>query len=690
MPGTGAEMKSMRQRKTWFVLVVLVLLLAACKGESPTAPQPGTGVPPGGGGTPPVTTVDLQLTASTATPLVDSSVTITATATQNGQPVPNGTAVEFSATGGGFNGTTATSIVRTTTNGSATVTLSSSVAGAITVRAIVGNASRTVTVTFSTRPPTDTPPTTAPTIVSVTPAIGNPAGGQTIRITGTNFAEPVRVLFDTGGAVPVEGFVVSVTPTLIEVITPGVNLGAGQEIVSDVIVITRSGTANEQRAEAEDLFTFRAERLTPNIGTVTPNSGTTVGGTRVTIFGDGFQAPVQVLFGFAEARVINVDFGQIVVETPAGRDTSPGGSGVVTGPVPVTVRNINSQTEDIADDAFRYVAAMDITTFRPISGPSTGGTLLTIDGVGFVAPVDVTIAGVRATVLEVTGSRIVARTAPLPIACASLVGPIQVTNVNNGDLEIYGDDTDEQGYIYIGVSPFITSVTGPPGGITPGSSIGVTVRDPGVGPFGSADIRFTIAGRTIIPSPSTITQGAGTTSFSVAVPTTGFTFPTVACTTTGGLPGTQFGPVETSLLFTNVTTECNNTATITVQPPSPNACLTGPRPTVTDPAGGCATPGTASVTGVGFPSTTQDTITIANATEAQPLTISGVTITGANASEFSISPTAVPTIGAGGSQAFVLSFTPTTAGVKNATVTFSTNSTTTPTLAVCVQANAAP
>lgn len=685
-------MKFNTQRNTWILLLLVLLVFGACKAESPTAPPPSSGNPPPVTGTqPPVTNVELNLSVSSTTPLVDSTVTVTATVTQNGQPVPNGTAVEFFTTVGGFNNTTVQSIVRTTTNGVATVLLSSSTSGPATVRATAGNATRTVNVTFGTRPPVEPPVSTTPSISSVTPSIGSPAGGQTVRITGTNFVGPVRVLFDIGGAVPVEGFVVSSTDTTIDVITPGVNLGAGQQLVADVIVFTRANTANEQRVEVEDLFTFRNEQLQPRFGTASPNSGPVTGGTRVTIFGDGFQAPVQVLFGFAEARVINVDFNQILVEAPASRDTSSNGSGFVTGPIPVTIRNINSQLAVTVADAFRYVSAMDITTFRPITGPSTGGTVVTIDGVGFVAPVDVTIAGVRAQVLEVTGTRIVARTAPVPVPCASISGSIQVTNVVDGQLEIYGDDTDEQSFTYIGIAPFISTITTPPGGAQPGSSIGVTVRDPGVGPFGTADIAFELAGRTLIPSPSNINQGSGTTSFTIAVPTTGFSFPTVACTTGGGLAGTQLGPLDAALVFRNQTTLCQTSGTVTINPPTPNLCLTGPRASVTDPAGGtCAAPGTASLTANGFPTTTQDTITISNAPESAPLTISNVTVTGANASEFTINPTSATNVAAGGNAVFTLNFTPTTAGAKNATVTFTTNSTTSPTITVCVQATAIP
>lgn len=683
-------MKTLRSQKSWFVLLALLLLLGACKGESPTAPPAGGGTtPPGGGGTPPPAGAEVTLTASSTTPLVDSTVTFTATVTINGQPAPNGTAVEFTSTGGGLDGTNATSIIKTTTNGVATVTLTSSVAGPVRVTAVVNNVSRAVDVTFQTRPVVDPPASTAPSITSVSPVIGRPGGGEVIRITGTNFRTPVRVLFDTGTGLPVEAFVVSVTDTVIEVVTPAVNLGAGQQLEADIIVITQAGTANEQRVESEAAFTYRNQQLTPIVATATPNSGPVTGGTRVSIFGEGFQAPVQVLFGAAEARVLTVQFNEILVETPAARDTSDTGSGTVVGPVDITVRNINSQTQAIFGAGFRYVAALDITSIRPTIGPATGGTDVTIDGIGFVAPVDVTIGGVRATVLRVSGTQILARTNPLSSPCEIGGGAVQVTNVVNGDTEIYGDDPTEQGFQYVAVEPLITAVS-PAAGVSPGGTFTVVVRDPGVGPLGSADIRFVINGRTLIPSPSTITTGDGTTTFGVTVPTTGFDFPTVACTTTGGLTGERLGPVELPLQFTNLSTGCANITTVTIQPPTPNPCLSEPRASVTDPAGGtCATPPPASPTGVGFPATTTDQIVISNAAESQPLDITNVTISGANASEFRITPTSATNIAGGGSQTFTLTFDPATDGAKEALVTFTTNSSVTPTLTVCVQATAA-
>lgn len=673
-------MKTMKQRTNWIALFAFVLLFA-CKGESPTAPPPGSGGQNPGPTPQPTGVVNLVITASSTEPAVDGTVTITASVTQDGQPAPNGTAVEFTASGGGLDNTTFRSLIKTTNNGLATVQLTSTTAGPITVTAVVGNVSRSVVVTFRTTAPPDQPQSTAPTISAVSPAIGRPSGGEIIRITGTNFRGPLRVLFNVGQALPVEATIVSSTLTTIDVITPGVNLGAGQQLETSVIVLTQVGTANEQRAELQDAFTFRNEQLTPRFSTASPNSGPVTGGTRVTIFGDGFQAPVQVLFGLAEARVITVDFNQIIVEAPAGRDTSETGSGTVVGPVPITIRNINSQTAVTTAGAFRYVAAMDITNFRPIVGPSTGGTDVVIDGIGFVAPVDVNIAGIRATVLQVTGTRILARTGPLPSSCNTIAGgTVMVTNANNGDHDIHGDQPDEESFTYIPVPALITEVDVPNTGAIPGSEVVVTVRDPGVGILGNADIRFEVAGRTIIPSPNRITNGTGEQEFGVALPMTGFTFPTVSCTVSPGVIGSRLGPVEVPITFTNITTGCIGTSTVLVNPPGANPCVQAPaQAAVTAPASGCATASAVN----GASGSTIITFRNSAAAGSQALNVTAATPTGANAGEFTISPANV-SVAPGGTQSFTVTFSPTAVGTRTANVAFTTNDPANSTMNVCL------
>src|SRR5205085_2362499 len=102
---TGVFMSKYR-RQTWvLVLLALLALFAGCKGESsPTAPPVtggGSGVPTTTGGTP-ATGAAVTLSVSSATPVVGSASTITATVTINGQPAPDGTAVEFSTDIGSF------------------------------------------------------------------------------------------------------------------------------------------------------------------------------------------------------------------------------------------------------------------------------------------------------------------------------------------------------------------------------------------------------------------------------------------------------------------------------------------------------------------------------------------------------------------------------------------------------------
>ncbi|MFP5248068.1 MAG: IPT/TIG domain-containing protein, partial [Thermoanaerobaculia bacterium] len=540
---------------------------------------------------------------SSTTPVVDSTVTITANVTQNGQPVPNGTAVQFTATEGAFDSAGSQSVIKTTTNGIATVALTSSVAQTITVRAVVGNAQQSVNVTFRTTPVVDPPPNTAPTITAVTPSIGTPAGGQRVIISGTNFTAPLRVLFDIGQPLPVEAFIVSSTANSIEVLTPGVNLGAGQQLISDVIVITQFGTANEQRAEREDAFTFRNEQLQPNISTASPNSGPVTGGTRVTIFGDGFQAPVQVLFGAAEARVITVEYSQIIVEAPAGRDTSDDGSGPILGPVDITVRNINSALQDTMGGGFRYVAAIQITAAGPTRGPATGGTRVEIEGNGFVAPVAVTIGTYAAQPIFVSGTKVIAITSAADIeGCADIPGPITVTNIVNGDQAIGPIFT------YDAPEPIIVRVQGP-NPTLPGSTITVTVINAGLFP----QIEIGDTGATITGSSSA--DGGLTTNFTVTVPLT-VDLETEACPS----GGTRQIPTSFDVTFTNPENDCTITVPdgLTVQPQPIGRMFVTPNPLTINATGDDpSTPADEEADGSG-------TFTIVN-TGAANLTITGIT-----------------------------------------------------------------
>ncbi len=677
-------MKVLRGRKILFALLALLVVFAACKGESPTAPTPqgGGGGGTGGGGTPPVGAT-ITLTVSNPNPLTSSTTVVTATVTQGGNPVANGTAVEFGTTLGNWTDTGLPTTIRTTTNGVATATLTSSTAGTAVITAVVNNVSNKINVTFTSTPVTPPPPTTAPTITNMTPSSGKPEGGDIVTLTGTNFRTPVRVLLDLGAGVTREAFVSSVTPTQVQFITPQVNLGAGQTLDAAVSLLNEAGTPNEVKVAAPSAFTFRKAQLTPSITTVSPDSGPITGGTRITIFGSGFEAPVQVSFGaggsFAQMQVISVTFDQIVAITPAARDVNPNGSGTLTGPVDLRIININSGTKVVATGVFRYTPAMQITGVRPLTGTALGGTEVTIDGIGFDPPVDVFIGGVLAQTIRVSGTQILARTSPLANPCGGGSGEIRVVNINNGDFAI-----SKESFKFIGVLPVIIAVN-PSTGITPGSTITVDVQDPGIGPLGSAIIRFTIGGTAVTPTPNVITVGTGVQTFTVVVPTTGFTFPTIACTTAAASAGTQLGPITTNLTFTNVTTSCTATLDgMVVNPPGPNTCLAPPTATSSAPPcpAGVVLPPVAAAGTV----TTSGTFTISNAASARDLTIGVPSVAPGTTNPpttITVSPNTQQTVTAGTGVTYTITVDPSAVGPFTGTITFTTNDPTKSQLQVC-------
>jgi hypothetical protein len=664
-------MQMFRQRKSLLGVAALVLVFAGCKGESPTAPSTSTTPPTTstGGTTPPASGASVTVTVSNASPVVDSTSVVTATVTQNGAPVPNGTAVEFRTNLGTFTEGNAQTVIRTTTNGVATATLTASTVGTATVTATVGSTARSANVTFVARPVVTPPPDTSARITGISPALGRPQGGEVLTITGVNFVAPVRVLFDFGAAGTKEATVISVTPTQIQVLTPGVDLGAGQQLQATIVLINAAGSTSEQRlTSAANAFTFQSTVLTPKVTTVSPASGPIDGGTRVTIFGSGFQAPVQVFFGSAEAQVINTTFDQIVVVSPTARDTTPNAGTTLTGPVDIRIININSATTVTATGVFRYIPKMQITSFSPAFGSALGGTDVRIDGTGFNDPVAVDIAGVRAQVIRVSGTEILARTGALPSPCGTGVGGIIVTNIDNGDS---ATSTSGGGgaFSYVSVNPLITSVVGtstPP--IVPGGTAQVTVLNPGVGQLGTAIVTGTFGDKPIVLSPNQVSTGTGSHTFSFAIPLN-LTFATQACTASG-VPGTQQVAATFPLTFTNSTTGCSNTnpQALTVNPPN-SSCVTQPVAQVAPAAVPCPGPSVASGSSANI------TLTVTNGTPTggQSLNITSAVVAGANAADFSIVPSSAANIAPGSSVPFTVTFTPSATGARTANVTFATN-----------------
>jgi hypothetical protein len=514
----GVDMKTTMIRPGTIALVAALLLIGACTGESPTAPPPGG--PPGDSTTPPgAATIVLEV--SSPTPLVNSTSTITAIVTQGGQPVPNGTAVEFHTTLGTFTESGGASVIRTTTDGRTQVTLTSSAVGDARVSARVGNVVQETTVRFRERPTDPGDPTDPlPVITSVSPQTGPPGGGTVVVLRGQNFEGPVRVLFGTREAV-----VASLTSTELRVIAPAVNLDQGEQTREvPITVIFQAGTASERSVTAPENFRYELEILTPAISFVSPSAGPNEGGTRISIFGSGFQAPVAVFFGESGAAggalinqvqvsVQQVRFNEIVAVTPPALGL---GAELANRQVTMRVVNVNSNTDAVQVNAFRYGPSMRITGLSPTSGSALGGTRVTIFGWGFDDPVSVTIGGISAQPVKVSGTEIEVITGATPDPCAGGGGDIVVTNLEDGGTATSAPAT----FQYIPVIPAIVSIS--PSTANVGSNVSITVLNAPPGP-----VQFEIGG--IARFPTSATAGAGgTTVYTVIVPP-GITFNEEAC-----------------------------------------------------------------------------------------------------------------------------------------------------------------
>ena len=161
----------------------------------------------------------------------------------------------------------------------------------------------------------------------------------------------------------------------------------------------------------------------PTIGSVSPNSGTTIGGTSVTISGTGFANGATVSFGGAAATGVTVSgTASISAVAPAHA------AGLVD--VVVTNPDGNSGT---GNGAYTYVnpqnPAPTITSITPSSGPTAGGTTVTISGSNFVSGASVLFGGTSATNVNVVSSSSISANSPPKSA-----GPVDIVVTNPDQL----------------------------------------------------------------------------------------------------------------------------------------------------------------------------------------------------------------------------------------------------------------
>lgn len=155
---------------------------------------------------------------------------------------------------------------------------------------------------------------------------------------------------------------------------------------------------------------FRSQQspdLSPVVTAVTPAIGKASGGTSVTITGRNFIADgagtIDVRFdGLLATSIVVVNRTTITCVTPAG---------MTVGSVDITVKNAQQTVTGTLFDAFQAYD-ITITAIDPNHGPISGGTVITIYGVGFELGSTVTFDDVAATNVIFIDSQHMKATAP--------------------------------------------------------------------------------------------------------------------------------------------------------------------------------------------------------------------------------------------------------------------------------------
>ncbi len=195
-----------------------------------------------------------------------------------------------------------------------------------------------------------------PTVTGVSPALGAPAGGTSVTITGSSFEGATSVRF---GASAAASFKVN-SATSITAVAPAGTVGT-----VNVTVTTPAGTSP---TVAADQFTYVAP---PTVSGLSASSGSGAGGTPVTIVGSNFDGATVVDFGkYATTHFTVTSPSSITVTSPAG-----------SGAVDVTVTTPGGTSATSKHDRFTYTLAVE--AIAPNTGPAAGGTSVTITGVGF-------------------------------------------------------------------------------------------------------------------------------------------------------------------------------------------------------------------------------------------------------------------------------------------------------------------
>jgi hypothetical protein len=235
----------------------------------------------------------------------------------------------------------------------------------------------------------------------ISPNQGSTGGGTLVTITGTNLSNTSAVTF---GGKPATS-VTNVSATQVTAVSPS---GTG---TVGVTVTTPGGTSNPV-----PFFYVGA----PFKSSLSTTSGPLAGGNSITLNGTGLSTATSVSFGGVPATpTVNSD-SSLSVTVPAG---------AAAGPVSVSVTTAGGTNNGLS---YTYVDDPTIGSLTPVSGPSSGGTAVTITGTNLDTTDSVTFGGTPAPFAVINATTLSAVTPPGAAGAVDVV----VTNPAGSDTAV--------------------------------------------------------------------------------------------------------------------------------------------------------------------------------------------------------------------------------------------------------------
>ncbi|MEU9287904.1 IPT/TIG domain-containing protein [Streptomyces sp. NPDC048275] len=239
----------------------------------------------------------------------------------------------------------------------------------------------------------------------ISPNQGSTGGGTLVTITGTNLSNTSSVKFGSKSATSVT----NVSPTQVTAVSPS---GTG---TVGVTVTTPGGTSSPV-----SFFYVGA----PFKAALSATSGPLAGTNTITISGTGLSTATSVTFGANSATPTVISDSSISVVVPAG---------AAAGAVSVSVTTAGGTNNGFS---YTYIDLPAITTISPDTGPTSGGTAITITGTNLGSTESVTVGGATAPFSPINATTLSVVTPPGTAGAADVV----VTNPAGSDTEIGGFD----------------------------------------------------------------------------------------------------------------------------------------------------------------------------------------------------------------------------------------------------------